>query len=101
RGCGVRVREEPGGAGGAAVSARGRLEGFDGDVLVVTGDAATITSDLLGRLVQTHRDEGAAATVLSFELDEPGAYGRIVRGDDGTLRAIVEARDAGESELAI
>jgi bifunctional UDP-N-acetylglucosamine pyrophosphorylase / glucosamine-1-phosphate N-acetyltransferase len=97
----VAVQQEPRGTGDAAASARGSLEGFDGDVLVVTGDAATITSDLLGRLVQTHRDEGAAATVLSFELDEPGAYGRIVRGDDGTLEAIVEARDAGESELAI
>jgi len=97
----VAVQQEPRGTGDAAAAARGSLEGFDGDVLVVTGDAATITSDLLGRLVQTHRDEGAAATVLSFELDEPGAYGRIVRGDNGTLEAIVEARDAGESELAI
>jgi bifunctional UDP-N-acetylglucosamine pyrophosphorylase/glucosamine-1-phosphate N-acetyltransferase len=39
--------------------------------------------------------------VLSFELPEPGAYGRIVRGDDGTLQAIVEARDATGDELAL
>jgi bifunctional UDP-N-acetylglucosamine pyrophosphorylase/glucosamine-1-phosphate N-acetyltransferase len=97
----VAVQQEPRGTGDAAAAARGSLEGFDGDVLVVTGDAATITSDLLGRLVQTHRDEGAVATVLSFEPEEPGAYGRIVRGADGTLEAIVEARDASEAQLAI
>jgi bifunctional UDP-N-acetylglucosamine pyrophosphorylase/glucosamine-1-phosphate N-acetyltransferase len=97
----VAVQHEPRGTGDAAAAARETLEGFEGDLLVVTGDAATITSDLLGRLIQTHRDEGAAATVLSFELAEPGAYGRIVRGADGTLQAIVEARDAGGDELAL
>jgi bifunctional UDP-N-acetylglucosamine pyrophosphorylase/glucosamine-1-phosphate N-acetyltransferase len=95
------VQEQPRGTGDAAAAARASLDGFEGDVLVVTGDAATITPELLGRLLQTHRDAEAAATVLSFELEEPGAYGRIVRGADGTLKAIVEARDAGEDELAI
>jgi len=89
----VAVQREPRGTGDAAAAARGSLEGFDGDVLVVTGDAATITSDLLGRLVQTHRDEGAAATVLSFESGEPGAYGRVVRGADGTLEAMEATGD--------
>jgi bifunctional UDP-N-acetylglucosamine pyrophosphorylase / glucosamine-1-phosphate N-acetyltransferase len=97
----VAVQAEPRGTGDAAAAARASLKGFDGDVLVVTGDAATITSELLGRLLEAHRSEGAAATVLSFELDEPGAYGRIVRNGDGALAAIVEARDAGEDELAL
>jgi bifunctional UDP-N-acetylglucosamine pyrophosphorylase / glucosamine-1-phosphate N-acetyltransferase len=100
-GVATAVQEKPRGTGDAAAAARASLDGFEGDVLVVTGDAATITPELLGRLLQTHRDAEAAATVLSFELEEPGAYGRIVRGGDGTLQAIVEARDAGEDELAI
>ena len=45
--------------------------------------------------------EGAAATVLSFEPADPGAYGRIVRNADGALEAIVEAGDASEDELAL
>jgi bifunctional UDP-N-acetylglucosamine pyrophosphorylase / glucosamine-1-phosphate N-acetyltransferase len=97
----VAVQQEPRGTGDAAAVARESLEGFAGDVLVLTGDAATITPELLGRLLQTHRDVGAAATVLSFEPEEPGSYGRIVRGADGTLEAIVEARDASEAQLAI
>jgi len=97
----VAVQAEPRGTGDAAAAARQALEGFAGDVLVVTGDAAAITGELLSRLVETHRAQGAAATVLSFELEEPGAYGRIVRNADGALAAIVEAGDAGEDELAL
>ena len=97
----VAVQQEPRGTGDAAAAARTSLEGFDGDVLVVTGDAAAITGELLARLVDTHRSEGAVATVLSFEPDEAGAYGRIVRDDDGALRAIVEAADASADELAL
>ena len=97
----VAVQREPRGTGDAAAAARSSLEGFDGDVLVVTGDAATITTDLLGALVEAHRDRQAAATVLSFEPSAPGAYGRIVRDDDGSLQAIVEARDASPQQLEI
>ncbi|MDP9231557.1 MAG: bifunctional UDP-N-acetylglucosamine diphosphorylase/glucosamine-1-phosphate N-acetyltransferase GlmU [Actinomycetota bacterium] len=97
----VAVQAEPRGTGDAVAAARQALEGFAGDLLVVTGDAAAITGELLGRLVETHRAQGAAASVLSFELEEPGAYGRIVRNANGALAAIVEAGDAGEDELAL
>jgi bifunctional UDP-N-acetylglucosamine pyrophosphorylase/glucosamine-1-phosphate N-acetyltransferase len=95
------VQAEPRGTGDAAAAAQGVLAGFEGDVLVVTGDAAAITGDLLRRLLETHRSEGAGATVLSFEPADPGAYGRIVRNADGDLEAIVEAGDASEDELAL
>ncbi len=97
----IAVQETPRGTGDATAAARASLEGFDGDVLVVTGDAATITSELLAALLETHRSAGAAATVLSFEPPDPGAYGRIVRNGGGALQAIVEARDANEQELEI
>jgi bifunctional UDP-N-acetylglucosamine pyrophosphorylase / glucosamine-1-phosphate N-acetyltransferase len=97
----VAVQEKPRGTGDAAAAARPALDGFDGDVLVVSGDAAAITPEILGRLLETHRREQAAATVLSFDRADPGDYGRIVRSPDGTLQAIVEAKDATEEELAL
>ena len=97
----VAVQLEARGTGDAAAAAPEALAGFEGDLLVVTGDAAAITSELLGRLLDTHRGEGAAATVLSFEPADPGDYGRIVRNADGALEAIVEAGDASEDELAL
>src|SRR3954462_8799139 len=79
----VAVQQDPRGTGDATAAARASLGGFDGDVLVVTGDAATITSELLAGLLETHHSTGAAATLLSFEPAEPGAYGRIIRDGDG------------------
>ncbi len=92
----VAVQAEPRGTGDALASARDALDGFDGDVLVVSGDTPLLTSELLERLVETHRGDGAAATVLTFEPDDPGAYGRIVRDEDGGVSEIVEAADASE-----
>ncbi len=97
----VAVQAEPRGTGDALASARDALEGFDGDVLVVSGDTPLLTSELLERLVETHRGDGAAATVLTFEPDDLGAYGRIVRGADGGVTEIVEAADANEEQLKI
>jgi bifunctional UDP-N-acetylglucosamine pyrophosphorylase/glucosamine-1-phosphate N-acetyltransferase len=97
----VVVQAEPLGTGDALASAKPALYGFDGDVLVITGDAPRLTADVLAKLVETHRREDAAATVLTFEPDDPRDYGRVVRGADGSVEAIVEAVDASEEELAI
>ncbi|MGH3021547.1 MAG: bifunctional UDP-N-acetylglucosamine diphosphorylase/glucosamine-1-phosphate N-acetyltransferase GlmU, partial [Gaiellaceae bacterium] len=45
--------------------------------------------------------EAAAATVLSFEPDDPADYGRVLRDEAGHVRAIVEATDATPAELAV
>ena len=63
-------------------------------LLVVNGDVPLLRPDTLRRLVATHRDQGAAATLLTVVLDDPGAYGRVVRDAAGHVRAIVEAKDA-------
>src|SRR3954470_24353933 len=100
-GVAVAVQEVPRGTGDAAATARHALDGFDGDVLVVSGDAAAIPPETLAQLVETHRTAGAAATVLSFDRDAPGDYGRVVRGADGDLEEIVEAGDATDEQRAI
>jgi bifunctional UDP-N-acetylglucosamine pyrophosphorylase / glucosamine-1-phosphate N-acetyltransferase len=97
----VAVQPEPRGTGDALAAARGALEGFHGDILVLSGDAPLLQAELLERLLETHRAEAAAATVLSFEPPEPGDYGRVVRDADGAVREIVEAADANEEQLAI
>jgi bifunctional UDP-N-acetylglucosamine pyrophosphorylase / glucosamine-1-phosphate N-acetyltransferase len=100
-GVSLAVQSSPRGTGDAAAAARPALEGFAGDVVVLAGDAPLLSAAELARLLETHRAAAAAATVLSFEPDDPGAYGRIVRDADGRLRAIVEARDATPEQLAI
>jgi bifunctional UDP-N-acetylglucosamine pyrophosphorylase / glucosamine-1-phosphate N-acetyltransferase len=97
----IAVQEEPRGTGDAVACARDALEGFDGDVLVVSGDTPLITADVLRELVAAHRRAGAAATALAIESDSDLPYGRLVRDDAGNLREIVEAGDATPEQLAI
>jgi len=97
----LAVQETPRGTGDAAASAHPALAGFSGDVLVLAGDAPLLAAADLRRLLEVHRAEGAAATVLSFEPDDPGSYGRVIRDEAGRLRAIVEARDATPEQLAV
>jgi bifunctional UDP-N-acetylglucosamine pyrophosphorylase / glucosamine-1-phosphate N-acetyltransferase len=97
----VAVQEEPLGTGDAVRRARTVLDGFGGDVLVLNGDVPALRPATIRALVDTHRAAGAAATVLSFEPADAGAYGRIVRDGDGKLARIVEAADASAEELAL
>ena len=96
----VAVQDEPLGTGDAVARAREAL-GEAWEVLVLSGDTPLLTGDLLEALVATHREERAAATVLSFEPPDVRAYGRIVRDGRGALEAIVEARDATPEQLEL
>lgn len=100
---GVRtaVQAEPRGTGDALASAREALEGVDGDLFVLSGDAPVISANVLRALLETHRRERAAATVLSFRPPDPREYGRVIRSGDGAVQAIVEAGDASPEELAV
>jgi bifunctional UDP-N-acetylglucosamine pyrophosphorylase / glucosamine-1-phosphate N-acetyltransferase len=97
----VVVQQDPLGTGDAVRVARARLDSLRGDVLVLSGDTPLLTADVLGGLVETHRRERAAATVLSFEPPDPRAYGRIVRDGGGGVARIVEASDATPDELEL
>jgi bifunctional UDP-N-acetylglucosamine pyrophosphorylase / glucosamine-1-phosphate N-acetyltransferase len=97
------VQPEPDGTGGAVRAALDLVREAD-TVLVLSGDHPLISGELLSELLDAHRSEGAAATVMTTELDDPGAYGRIARDAGGRLERIVEAKhpgDASPEELAI
>src|SRR3954467_7023381 len=97
----VAVQERPLGTGDAVRAARTKLASASGDVLVLSGDTPLLTGDALRELLDTHRRERAAATVLSFEPPAPRQYGRVVRDGNGRLARIVEASDAGPDKLEL
>jgi bifunctional UDP-N-acetylglucosamine pyrophosphorylase/glucosamine-1-phosphate N-acetyltransferase len=68
-------------------------------VLVLYGDVPLIRIATLQKLVAA-ADAGALA-VLSVHLDDAAGYGRIVRGDDGRVRAIIEHKEASAEQLKI
>ena len=97
----VAVQEQPLGTGDAVRCARPALGGAARDVLVLSGDTPLLTTELLGALLQTHRADGAAATVLSFSPSDLRNYGRVLRDGAGNLSAIVEAGDATPEQLEV
>jgi bifunctional UDP-N-acetylglucosamine pyrophosphorylase/glucosamine-1-phosphate N-acetyltransferase len=97
----VAVQVRPRGTGDALASAKDALATHAGEVLVLSGDAPLLRPETLAALLEAHRSGDATATVLTFRRDDPGTYGRIVRGDDGGVRAIVEATDATPEQLAL
>ena len=60
-----------------------------------------LDDDTLARLIRTHRESGAAATVLSAVVDDATGYGRVIRDDDGAVRRIVEQKDATADEASV
>src|SRR5438270_5171164 len=73
----------------------------DGDIVVLPGDTPLLRPPTLAALVRRHREADAAATVLTAQLEDPTGYGRIVRGKDGRVAAIVEQADATPEQLEI
>jgi len=94
----VEQRERRG-TGHAVLQARAACGETDA-ILVLPGDMPLLSEATLRRLVERHRESGAAATILSAELDDPAGYGRVVR-EDGRPVAIVEHRDATPAQRAI
>ena len=97
------VQAEQNGTGHAVRIALDELGGsVDGTVVVVCGDTPLLTGETLTALAATHSGDGNAVTVLTAEVPDATGYGRIVRdGASGAVTAIVEHKDATESQRAI
>ena len=90
------------GTGHAIMQAEKPLEGFFGDVLVLSGDVPLLTRSTVYTLLSYHREKPAAATILTALLDDPAGYGRILRtSGDGKVTGIVEHKDATDEQRAI
>ena len=96
RGVKFALQEPQLGTGHAVQMAVPALGDFTGDLLILCGDMPLVSQKTIRRLLETRRNSGAAAVVLTVKLENPGSYGRIVRDPDGFLKAIVEYRDADE-----
>ena len=89
------------GTGHAVMMAETLLAGFRGDLVVLCGDMPLVKPETIAKLLEKRSQINAAAVVLTAILDDPGSYGRIVRGRGGYVKAIVEYRDADESIKSI
>ncbi len=100
--CKTVVQSQRLGTGHAVLAAKDGLGDFNGDVLVLFGADPLIKPETIGAMLTARRNKPAPGiVVLGFESQAPGAYGRLIVADDGSLDAIVEAGDATPEELGI
>ncbi|MDD5449672.1 MAG: NTP transferase domain-containing protein [Candidatus Omnitrophica bacterium] len=89
------------GTGHALLQTQKTLGRFNGDILVLYGDTPLLTTETLRKLVEKHRLNNAACTLLTVTLKEPKGYGRIIRDEKNDIVKIVEEADASLYEKMI
>ena len=98
------LQKEQRGTGHAVLCAQDVLSRSEGNVMVVYGDVPRVRVETLRNLVETHSQQGNAATLITAIVTEPFGYGRIVRtqgSEQGKFERIVEEKDASADERTI
>lgn len=95
------VQTEQKGTGHALEMCRAVVPGHSGHLVLLYGDTPLVSRQTLERLVEHHSASGAAATVLTAEIEDPTGYGRIIRDSENFIHAIVEHKVATEKQRAI
>ncbi|MEY2984897.1 MAG: UDP-N-acetylglucosamine pyrophosphorylase [Cyanobacteriota bacterium] len=74
------------------------LQGYQGDVLVLNGDAPLLRPETLENLLAIHQQHQNAATLLTAHLPDPKGYGRVFCTGDNLVTQIVEDRDCNAAQ---
>ena len=91
------IQEEQLGTADAVKSALSKTTAGE-KVLVLYGDVPLVSSESLNTLI-AEADQGFS--ILTTELDEPYGYGRVITDNANTALAIVEEKDATNTQRAI
>ncbi|HMI96800.1 MAG TPA: bifunctional UDP-N-acetylglucosamine diphosphorylase/glucosamine-1-phosphate N-acetyltransferase GlmU, partial [Micropepsaceae bacterium] len=93
------VQERQLGTGHAVLMGEKPLAGFNGNLLVLFGDAPLLTQATLSRLT-ARLAKNADLSALGFRAANPAGYGRMIVENDSLIR-IVEDKDASADERRI
>ncbi len=90
------------GTGHAVMCARSLLsEAPDDAVLVTCGDMPLLTAESFRAIIALRKEQDAACALLTVKIPAESRFGRVIRGNDGNVLRIVEAKDATADELAV
>ncbi len=95
------VQEERLGTGHAVLQAEGYLKDKTGKVIILSGDVPILRPETLKKLIKKSIEDKEYATLLTAKYDNPTGYGRILRDIGGSVKAIVEEKDATEIQKTI
>ena len=97
------LQAEQKGTGHALLQALPKLD-VQEPTLVLYGDVPLISKKTLSKLAKLAdgvRSQDSALALLTQNLSNPKGYGRIVRDADGSVKEIVEEKDASAAQKAI
>ena len=97
----IVVQQRRLGTADAVLCCADALAGFEGSVVVLSGDCPLVTPETIRALIEERERTDAAVVVLTMDLPDPFGYGRIIRDGDGGLARIVEQKDASPEEAAV
>ncbi len=89
------------GTGHAVQQAESALRGQTDLVLVTSADMPLLAPETLRRLVEAQESNTGPITMLTVLADDPRGFGRVARGADGAVQAVVEEAQATPEQLAI
>jgi bifunctional UDP-N-acetylglucosamine pyrophosphorylase / glucosamine-1-phosphate N-acetyltransferase len=88
---------EPLGTGHAVQAAAHELDRLEAtNIVILSGDVPLLTSTTVARLAASN-----VGVLLAMDLDEPAGYGRVIQHADGTLKSLIEFKDADEATRKI
>lgn len=97
------VQEPQLGTGHALLQVRQKLtdwQGFNGDVLILSGDVPLLEAATLEALLRAHQSENNDLTVLAATMTNPFGYGRVITNGKAVVK-VVEQKDATEAEQRV
>jgi len=98
----LAVQAEQKGTGHAVQQAQDALDGFDGTVIVLYGDTPFVAAATLDAMRERlDGPDRPGVVVLASSPVDPGAYGRVILGDQDVIARMVEYKDANPAERAV
>lgn len=94
-------QEELLGTGHAVMQAERYLKGKKGKAVILYGDVPIIRPETLKNLINKSVTGKEYATVLTAIYENPTGYGRIIRDEGGSIKEIVEEKDATPEQKQI
>ena len=101
RGVIYTLQAEQLGTGHAVMMVEKDLKSYAGVTVITCGDVPLLKAQTVKELIATYEKNKLDGVILTVELPDPKAYGRIIRGADGLVKKIVEFKDATPEEKAV
>ncbi len=97
--CYIEQGDDGYGTGYAVECAEKYFENYDGEIVVICGDTPLISQNTIKKMINMHREENNACTVLSCIGEKGLALGRMIRDESGRLLSITEAKDCTKEQF--